>query len=59
MTEDRGLTLTDEEFGGWLVCEWFHGVNLPQLFVLIDGFDSPKGDYPATCAEVLLRPQYF
>jgi hypothetical protein len=58
ITED-GLTILDEEFGGWLVCEWFHGTNAPQLFTLIEGFDSPEGVYPATCAKVLLRPEYF
>lgn len=58
----------EEEFGGWVVCEWFHtayGVaNLPQLFVGIKGFDGNPGaggpqNLPATCANVLLFPEWI
>ncbi|OWP05450.1 hypothetical protein B2J93_7651 [Marssonina coronariae] len=50
----KGIITNDAEFGGWLVCEWFHGTNLPQLFQLIKGFNTPEFGYPATCATVKL-----
>ncbi|KAK5165107.1 uncharacterized protein LTR77_009204 [Saxophila tyrrhenica] len=43
------------EFGGWLVCDWWHGV--PQLFFRLSYYD----DYPApkSCADVYLCPEYI
>jgi len=54
-----GLEIDEEEFGGWVVCEWFHGVNAPQLFQLIKGFDSDPYNVPSSCARVLLFPVFI
>ncbi|KAL3418127.1 hypothetical protein PVAG01_09842 [Phlyctema vagabunda] len=59
-----GLQVDSEEHDGWIVCEWFHDRNAPQLFQLIAGFDTvggldPYTDIPATCARVLLFPQWI
>ena len=64
----EGLQLKDEEFGGWVLCEWFHVLsdevqNAPQLFVANSGFDGNKmaggpKDLPASCANVLLFPEF-
>jgi len=55
-----GIRVTDEESDGWIICEWSHGDNAPQLFQLIKGFDDgPVVDLPATCARVVLLPQFF
>jgi hypothetical protein len=57
---ENGLTVDAEESDGWLVCEWYHGDNAPQLFQLIKGFDGVGTDplnVPATCGPVLLIPQ--
>jgi len=57
-----GIVIDEEEFDGWLVCEWFHGYNAPQLFQLIKGFDHGDGygpyDIPSSCARVLLFPVF-
>jgi hypothetical protein len=55
----NGLTVDQEEHGGWLVCEWYHGVDAPQLFQLITGFDTSPDVFPSTCAKVLLIPEYI
>lgn len=40
-----------ESFGGWLVCDWWHG--LPQLFWKVN---YKRYDYSVgTCAEVQLK----
>jgi len=44
-TEDSG-------FGGWLACDWWHG--LPQLFWLDSFYDDP---IPSSCSQVYLLPQ--
>lgn len=58
-----GLEIDNEEFGGWLVCEWFHGCNAPQLFQMIKGFDTGAEctayDVPSSCARVLLFPGFI
>jgi hypothetical protein len=58
-----GIELDQEEFDGWIVCEWFHGYDAPQLFQMIQGFDSGPGygpyDIPSSCARVLLFPQFI
>jgi hypothetical protein len=58
-----GIEVNQEEFDGWIVCEWFHGDNAPQLFQMIKGFDSASGlsayDVPSSCARVLLFPEYI
>ncbi len=41
------------EFAGWLVCEWSHGV--PQLFWKVSGLKEVR---PASCADVDLVPEY-
>jgi len=61
----KGIVQTNEEFDGWLVCEWYHGVNLPQLFQLIRGFDEiaaggeAAGMFPCSCARAVLTASYF
>ncbi|KAK2624596.1 hypothetical protein QTJ16_005789 [Diplocarpon rosae] len=55
----KGIITNNAEFGGWLVCEWYHGVNLPQLFQLIKGFNAPDDGYPATCATVKLIAKWI
>jgi len=44
----------DNEFGGWLVCDWWH--SYPQLFWTNSFFDAT---YPSTCSEVNLLPVYL
>ncbi len=58
------LKAQDVESDGWLVCEWYHGDNLPQLFQLITGFDGSTsaggvGALPSSCARVSLGVEYF
>lgn len=55
----RGLVVDSEQFDGWLVCEWYHGVNLPQLFQLIKVFDNPNNIFPASCAKAKLIPKWI
>lgn len=54
-----GIVQDNEEFDGWLVCEWFHGTNAPQLFQMIKGFDGDAYVFPSSCSRVVLLPQYF
>jgi len=54
-----GFQVQDGEAGGWIVCEWSHGINAPQLFQLINGFDPDEYDVPSTCAVVVLLPEYI
>lgn len=44
---------SDNVFGGWLVCDWWHGV--PQLFFRISYYNDPA---PCSCADVWLEPKY-
>jgi hypothetical protein len=55
----NGLQVDQEEHDGWIVCEWFHGVNAPQLFQMIKGFDTEPYTIPSSCARVLLFPVFF
>jgi len=55
----NGLQVRDEEHDGWLVCEWFHGINAPQLFQMIRGFDPEPYNIPSSCARVVLQPIYI
>ncbi|KAI9829587.1 MAG: hypothetical protein M1819_006092 [Sarea resinae] len=48
--EKPGIWSSDESFGGWLVCQWYHGV--PQLFAQYKPLAEPN--YPASCTTVLL-----
>lgn len=48
---------------GWVVCQWSHGKNVPQLFVAVRGSEGKvdsKGlvGLPDTCANVRLLPEY-
>jgi hypothetical protein len=43
-----GIEIDNEEFGGWIVCDWFHGANAPQLFQLIEDFDSDPYNIPSS-----------
>ncbi|TVY73476.1 hypothetical protein LSUE1_G007416 [Lachnellula suecica] len=54
-----GLVVQDEAFAGWIVCEWYHGVNAPQLFALITGYATDLDDIPSSCALVNLVPEFF
>ncbi|KAH0141145.1 hypothetical protein KCU67_g14618, partial [Aureobasidium melanogenum] len=42
------------EFGGWLVCDWWHGV--PQLFAKWSYYHYEN---PSSCADVDLLPVYI
>jgi len=55
---DEGIIIDSEEFAGWLVCEWYHSDNAPQLFQLINGFVGTD-PFPSTCSTVQLIPVYF
>ncbi|GIZ41279.1 hypothetical protein CKM354_000459000 [Cercospora kikuchii] len=50
---ETGLQWKSPGFGGWIVCDWWHG--FPQLFFRINnpGYHYPA---PASCAEVYLCP---
>ena len=54
-----GLVVDNEEFGGWLVCEWFHGIDAPQLFQVIEGFNTEPYVFPSSCTRVLLFPEFI
>ncbi len=68
VTDPRGeqgleLVIDTEEWDGWLVCEWYHGYDMPQLFELVTGFDKGGGfgpdNFPVTCARARLFADYF
>ncbi|CZT18153.1 uncharacterized protein RCC_03993 [Ramularia collo-cygni] len=44
----------NDMFGGWLVCDWWHGD--PQLFFRISYYSTPA---PGSCADVYLKPVYI
>jgi len=52
-----GLQVQDGD--GWIVCEWFHGINAPQLFWMVGGSDPQPFDIPSSCARVILLPEYI
>jgi len=57
-----GFQNNNTEADGWVVCEWFHGQNAPQLFQMIAGFDgdgSAPYQVPSSCARVLLFPEWI
>jgi len=58
-----GLQVGQEEHDGWIVCEWVHGYDAPQLFQMIKGFDSGEGygafDVPSSCGRALLFPVFI
>jgi hypothetical protein len=54
-----GLQVTEEEADGWVVCEWVHVFNAPQLFQMVKGFDAPAYEVPSSCARVLLFPLFI
>lgn len=55
-----GFQVDEEEADGWIVCEWYHGLNAPQLFQMIKYFDAPNPyEVPSSCARVLLFPVWI
>ncbi|GAD96503.1 conserved hypothetical protein [Paecilomyces variotii No. 5] len=44
---------TEDGFGGWLVCDWWH--NAPQLFYLVEYYQA---ELPSSCDKVQLKPEY-
>jgi hypothetical protein len=44
----------NDAFGGWLVCDWWHGV--PQLFFRLGYYSTPA---PSSCADVYLKPVFI
>jgi len=42
------------EFGGWIVCQWWHGA--PQLFARFAGYEAKT---PCSCADITLEVQYI
>lgn len=46
-----------DAFGGWLVCDWWHGV--PQLFFRISYYARYGFEIPSSCADVYLEPVYL
>jgi hypothetical protein len=53
------LAILNEEHDGWIVCEWYHGVNIPQLFQMIKGFDTEPLNIPSSCSRAVLELAYF
>jgi len=47
-----GLQFTGGQFGGWLACDWWHG--LPQLFWIVS-YRQPI--FPSSCSKVNLEPE--
>ncbi|MCJ1407824.1 hypothetical protein MMC19_001895 [Ptychographa xylographoides] len=47
----------EQEFGGWLACDWVHG--LPQLFWLENEQLSSSAPLPCSCAKVELVRQFL
>lgn len=43
-----------DAFGGWVICDWWHGV--PQLFFRLSYYDLPL---PFSCADINLLPEYI
>lgn len=50
-----GIGGASDEFGGWLVCDWWHGTV--QLFFRIAYYGVEST--PSSCADVYLIPEYF
>ncbi|CAK3932297.1 Hypothetical predicted protein [Lecanosticta acicola] len=48
---------SSDAFGGWLVCDWWHGA--PQLFFRIRYYARYGFKTPSSCADVYLQPVYF
>jgi len=60
--KSAGFQVDDPEADGWIVCEWVHGMNAPQLFQMVKGFDgtgSEPYEVPSSCARVLLFASYI
>ncbi|KAI9718145.1 MAG: hypothetical protein M1828_006843 [Chrysothrix sp. TS-e1954] len=55
LANPRENATTDNEFGGWLVCDWWHGVA--ELFWLNAFFDRGLA-LPRSCAYVNLLAEY-
>jgi len=47
-------TASDNEFGGWMACNWWHG--LPQLFWRSSFYDIPA---TANCADIDLKVEFI
>lgn len=52
--DSPGAVYSQDDFGGWLVCDWYHGV--PQLFMKWDYYNTTA---PSNCAMVDLFPEYI
>ncbi|USW56682.1 hypothetical protein Slin15195_G100010 [Septoria linicola] len=50
-----GLQWNSTSFGGWMVCDWWHGV--PQLFFRISYYVKTAYPAPSSCADVYLVPR--
>jgi len=59
LDESDGSKILSQENGGWIVCEWYHDINAPQLFQLMNGYDDDASDIPSSCAQVLLVPEFI
>ncbi|EMF09735.1 uncharacterized protein SEPMUDRAFT_151649 [Sphaerulina musiva SO2202] len=53
---NTGLQWNSSSFGGWIVCDWWHGA--PQLFFRIASYTKSWYPAPASCADVFLVPEY-
>ncbi|THV92057.1 hypothetical protein D6D25_09531 [Aureobasidium pullulans] len=53
-TENPSVPADQNAFGGWLVCDWWHGV--PQLFAKWSYYHYEN---PSSCADVNLLPIYI
>ncbi|KAF2403506.1 hypothetical protein EJ06DRAFT_281239 [Trichodelitschia bisporula] len=51
--EGGNIVHKSEQWGGWLVCDWNHGV--PQLFWLDGGRTQPETKLPVSCNRVELK----
>ncbi|KAI9044287.1 uncharacterized protein KD926_001518 [Aspergillus affinis] len=52
--DGTGLQWSNDLFGGWLVCDWYH--NEPQLFYLYRPYEAKL---PSSCSKVNLEVEHL
>jgi hypothetical protein len=53
------LAIAEDEHDGWIVCEWYHDVNAPQLFQTIRPYDQEPLIIPFSCSTAVLELAYI